>query len=81
MATIPVEKELFEELLNSKLNQITQRINDILAKWGFKTKESLLKAASDGTIEEAEMDAISLTNLIDRKEELMKYKTKWSLAE
>ena len=81
MATIPVEKGLLKYLLNSKLNQITQRINDILAKWGFNSKDSLLKAAKDGTVEEAEMDAISLTNLVDRKEELMKYKMKWSLAE
>ena len=81
MATIPVEKELLEDLLNSKIQLITQRINNILDKWKFKTKDSFLEAASNGTIEEAEMDAISLTNLIDRKEDLMKYKVKWSFAE
>ncbi len=78
MATIPVEKELLEDLLNSKLKQITQKINAMLEKWQYSSIELFLQDASNGKIQEAEMDAISLTNLIDRREELLQHKAKWS---
>jgi hypothetical protein len=78
MATIPVEKEILEDLINSKLNQLTQKINTILSKWDYTSIEKFLKHAADGTLQEAEMDAISLTNLVERKDFYMKYRSEWS---
>jgi len=74
MTQISVEKKVFEELLDSKLAVITDKINDILTRWNYNSVELFLTHAADGTIEEAEPDAISLTNLIDKREELYKLK-------
>ena len=78
MATIPVEKELLDDLLNSKLKQIIHKINKIMETWQYSSIDAFLHDSSNGTLQEAEMDAISLTNLIDRRDELMNYKMKWS---
>jgi hypothetical protein len=75
MTTVSIEKKLFEELLDSKLAVISERINAILARWHYDSIELFLKHAADGTIEEAEPDAISMTNLIDKRDELYKLKT------
>jgi hypothetical protein len=78
MTTVSIEKKLFDDLLDSKLAAISERINTILAKWHNDSIELFLKHAADGTIEEAEPDAISLTNLIDKRDQL--YKIKASMA-
>nr|MDO8113348.1 hypothetical protein [Candidatus Sigynarchaeota archaeon] len=75
MTTVSVEKKLFEELLDSKLAVISEKINKILAKWNYNSVELFLTHAADGTIEEAESDAISMTNLVDKRDELYKIKT------
>ena len=74
MTQISVEKKMFEELLDSKLAVITNKIDEILARWNYNSVELFLAHSADGTIEEAEPDAISLTNLIDKREELYKLK-------
>jgi hypothetical protein len=74
MTTVSIEKKLFEDLLDSKLAVISERINAILAKWHHDSIELFLAHAADGTIEEAEPDAISLTNLIDKRDQLYKIK-------
>ena len=81
MATIPVEKEILEDLVNSKLKQLTQKINSILKKWNYTSIEDFLNHAADGTLQEAEMDAISLTNLLERKDFYMKYRLEWSSSD
>ncbi len=72
---ISIEKRLFDELLDSKLAVISEKINTILSKWHYDSIELFLKHAADGTIEEAEPDAISMTNLVDKRDELYKLKT------
>ena len=78
MATIPVEKEILEDLVNTMLNQLTQKINAILTKWNYTSIEDFLQHSANGTLQEAEMDAISLTNLLERKNFYMKYRSEWS---
>ena len=78
MTTVSVEKKLFEELLDSKLATLSEKISAILAKWKCNSIESFLARAADGTIEEAESDAISMTNLVDKRNEL--YDIKMHLA-
>ena len=74
MTQISVEKKMFEELLDSELAMINEKIDDILARWNYNSVELFLAHAADGTIKEAEMDAISLTNLVDKRDELNKLK-------
>jgi len=75
MTIISIDKRLFEELLDSKLSAITEKINAILSKWHHDSFELFLNHAADGTIEEAEPDAISMTNLVDKRDELYELKT------
>lgn len=78
MTMISIEKETLKELLDSKLKQIIEKINFILSKWNYNSIEKFLKDSSDGTIEEAEMDAISLINLRDNRNKWMDLKISWS---
>jgi phosphopentomutase len=78
MTTVSVKKELLEELVDSRLKVITGKINNILKKWNYTSAELFLTHAADGTLEEAEPDAISLTNLLDKREELYRLKSSWN---
>ena len=78
MTMISIEKETLKELLDSKLKQIIEKINFILSKWNYNSIEKFLKDSRDGTIEEAEMDAISLINLRDNRNKWMDLKISWS---
>lgn len=77
MTTIPVKKELLEELIDLKLEFLYNEIDKILNKWDYKSPKQFLQDAKDGTIEEAEDNAITLRHLIDQREELFKYKRDW----
>ncbi len=78
MTQVSVDKALAEELVDLKLQQLAQEITNILTKWNYKTIDKFLKDAEDGTLAESEMDAISMTNLIDQREELFRLKRSWS---
>ncbi len=78
MTQVSVDKALAEELVDLKLQQLAQEITNILTKWKYKSIDKFLKDAEDGTLAEAEMDAISMTNLIDQREELFRLKKSWS---
>lgn len=75
MTTVSVKKELLEELVDSRLKVITRKINNILKKWKYNSVELFLTQAADGTLEEAEPDALSLTNLLEKQKELYRLKT------
>jgi hypothetical protein len=57
------------------LNSLVKEINRILSKWNYRIIIDFLEHARNGTLEEAEDDAIDLTNLIDQRDELHKLKT------
>ncbi|HMF31380.1 MAG TPA: hypothetical protein VKK79_08205 [Candidatus Lokiarchaeia archaeon] len=78
MTSINVDKKVLEELASYKLRFITEQINQILSKWGAPSIEDFLNGARDGTYEEAEGDAIDMTNLVDKREELYRLKAEWS---
>lgn len=78
MTSIPVEKELLEELIDLKLRFLYDEIDKILNKWKYDESSKLLQDARDGTIEEAEDDAISLRHLLDQREELLALKKDWN---
>lgn len=78
MTTITVEKELLEELVDLKLKFLYDEIEKILSKWHCDSSSKFLQDARNGTIEEAEDDAITLTHLIDQREELFSLKRSWN---
>ena len=78
MTSIPVEKELLEELIDLKLRFLYDEIDKILNKWKYNESSKFLQDARDGTIEEAEDDAISLRHLLDQREELLALKKNWN---
>ena len=61
-----------------KLKFLNDETEKILTKWNYQIPSKFLKDAADGTIEEAEDDAITLRHLIDQREELLKLKASWN---
>jgi len=78
MTSIPVEKELLEELIDFKLKFLYEEIDKILNKWKYEESSKFLQDARDGTIEEAEDDGITLRHLLDQREELLVLKKDWN---
>ena len=78
MTTVSVEKEFLMDLIDSKLKVLQDEIQAILKKWKYTSIEKFLSDARDGTLEEAEDDAICMRNLTDKREELFQLKYKWN---
>ncbi len=78
MTMVTIEKDLAIELVDLKLRVLKQDIQDILNKWGYKSTSKFLADSRDGTIEEAEDDAITLQHLLDQRESLFALKRGWS---
>ena len=75
MARVSVDEELLMNLLDFKLSHLKEEIDRILSKWMYSSSSQFLKHAKDGTLSEAEMDAIELINLNDEYERLLGEKT------
>jgi len=78
MTSIPVKKELLEELVDLKLKYLYDEIDKILNKWNYKSINQFLIDSKDGTLKEAEDDAITLKHLLDQREELFGLKSEWN---
>ncbi|MGV9173015.1 MAG: hypothetical protein ACOC35_10660 [Promethearchaeia archaeon] len=63
-----------EELINFKLRFLKERIEEILQKWNYRSINKFLEDSKDGTLSEAEEDAIILKNLRDQVEDLTEKK-------
>lgn len=74
MTIIPVEKELLEGLIDFKLRFLYEEIDKILDKWRYEESSKFLQDARDGTIEEAEDDAIVLRQFLNEKKQLFELK-------
>ena len=70
MATISIRKELAIDLIKTKIELLNSKINKILQKWGQQTAEEMITKTREGLLEEAEGDAIVLTNLLEKLKEL-----------
>ncbi len=70
MKTISIEHRLAKDLVETKLRFIKEEISKILEKWGQTSAIEMITLTRAGKIPEAEPDAISLTNLVDKREEL-----------
>lgn len=67
-------KDLLDDLVDLKLQYLLDEIEKILNKWQIKSATEFLEQTRDGTIEEGEDDAITLTHLLDQREELFQLK-------
>ncbi len=67
---VSMKKEVAEELVTFKLRQIQILIEEILQRWNEKVIEDFLEKAKDGTLHEAENDAIELKQLVFEEEKL-----------
>lgn len=81
MAIINIEKEVLEDLLDYKLKFLHKEIDKILSKWNYQDPNLFLQHAKDGTIEEGELDAISLKQLLKEREDAYKFKIDWNSSE
>ena len=64
MKTIEFEKEFAIELLETNLAVIK---NEIQKKWNQLSAEEMIEKTRKGELEEAQGDAISLTNLVEKQ--------------
>ena len=81
MTVISVDKEFLMELIDLKLKTLLDEIQTILNKWNYNSIDKFLADAKDGSLEEAEDDAVCLRNLVDKREELFQLKYKWNNQE
>jgi hypothetical protein len=79
MTSIPVEKELLKELIDFKLSFLHDEIDKILNIWNYEESSKFLQDARDGTIEEAEDDAITLRQFLHERDELLTVKLKLNI--
>ncbi|MFQ5981621.1 MAG: hypothetical protein ACE5OZ_26040 [Candidatus Heimdallarchaeota archaeon] len=78
MTTVTMDRNLAEELIDLKLNFLQNEIQRILSKWNYQSADNFLEHARNGTLEEAEDDAITLRHLLDQLDELRGIKIRWS---
>ena len=77
MTSVSIDKEMLDDLVDFKLRHVLSRINEILENWNHDSADDFLRHARDGTLQEAEMDAIALRQLILQRETLEKLKEGW----
>ncbi len=69
---VSIERDTFEELITFKLQYIQDLIRSILKKWNEENSDDFIKKAKTGELENAEMDAISMRQLIADNNRLKK---------
>ena len=70
--TINLNSKIIEDLINTKLQVLDEKISAILKKWNIDIIDQLIKGAKSGKFEDAESDAIELQNLTSKREEIQK---------
>ena len=61
---VSIERETVKELINFKLQHIQELIRSILNKWGEDNSDDFIFKAKTGELENAEMDAITIRQLV-----------------
>ena len=70
MTEVSIDRFLARELVETNLAVIKSEIDSILKVWGQKSAQKMIERTRRGELPEAEMDAIALTNLLDKRNEL-----------
>jgi hypothetical protein len=68
--SISLDKSIVSDLINFKLRFITNEIELILVRWNESSIDDFLDKARDGTLKEAENDAIELKQLLIEEKKL-----------
>jgi len=61
---VSIEQETAKELISFKLHHIQDLIHTILDKWNENNTDDFISKARSGLLENAEMDAISIRQLV-----------------
>ena len=61
---VELDKDVAEDLISYKLRSIQKQITNILKRWNESDSSAFLVKAKNGTYSEAEMDAITMRQLI-----------------
>jgi hypothetical protein len=77
MTQVSMDKDLAENLINSKLRFIVEEMEKILHKWNYESLQLFLEESRSGKVRNAEDDAIVLQNLLDDQKELHQIKNQW----
>jgi len=77
MTQVSLDKDLAENLINSKLRFIVEEMEKILHKWNYESLQLFLEECRSGKVRNAEDDAIVMQNLLDDQEELHQIKNQW----
>lgn len=70
--TIKLDFKIAQDLINTKLQVLDEKISAILKRWNVETIDQLINSAKSGEFEDAESDAIELQNLVAKREEIEK---------
>lgn len=73
MKRISIDQGLAINLVKTKLKVLEKEISEILIKWDQSSASEMIELTKAGKIPESESDAISLTNLQDKRIEFEKY--------
>lgn len=77
MTQVSLDKDLAENLINSKLRFIVEEMEKILHKWNYESLQLFLEEIQSGKVRNAEDDAIVLQNLLEDQAELHQIKNQW----
>ena len=64
MATIPIKKDVIEDLARFKLKRVCTFIEEILGRWKETSADVFIEKARKGILEDAESDAIEIRQLL-----------------
>jgi len=67
---VNVEKKLLQELLDFKIRSLTEDIDSVLTRWKYNNASHFLEDAKNGTLKNAEMDAILLKQMVADRDKL-----------
>ncbi len=70
--TMKLNSKIAEDLINTKLQVLDEKISVILKKWNVQLIDQFIEGAKSGKFEDAESDAIELQNLVAKREEIEK---------
>lgn len=70
MTAVSIDQHVAKELVQTNLAVIKSEIEEILQRWNEEDATEMVEKTRRGELPEAELDAIALTNLIDKQKEL-----------
>lgn len=68
--TVTLEDEIAKDLIKFKLKSVQDTLSKILKDWNQENAEDFIEKAKSGELAEAEMDAITVRQLINDIEKL-----------